>query len=45
MSVSDGNVRWTVYTLLNMAVVNKLNLKNLNKLTIADVANYHVKFF
>ena len=45
MSVSDGNVRWTVRILLNMAVVNKLNLKNLNNLTIADVAKYHVKFF
>ena len=45
MSVSDGNVRWTVRILLNMAGVNKLNLKKLKNLTIADVTKYHVKFF
>ena len=45
ISVSDGQVGWAVYILLNMAVVNNLNLKNLNNLTIADVAKYHVEFF
>ena len=46
MSVLDEDVGWTVCILLNMAAVNKLNLNNLNSLTIiVDVAKLHVEFF
>ena len=45
VSVSDGHVRWTVCILLNMAAVSKLNLNNLNNLTIVDVAKLHVDSF
>ena len=45
VSVSDGHVRWTVCILLNMAAVSKLNLNNLNNLTIVDVAKLHAEFF
>ena len=45
VSVSDGHVRWTVCILLNMAAVSKLNLNNLNNLTIVDVAKLHIDSF
>ena len=43
--VSGGHVGWTKGILLNMAAVNNLNLNNLNKLAIADVAKLHIQFF